>query len=314
MRKKFVVYFHKLNLAADPFSSYGDKRSVYHDLFRKGIARGHEMYLASGKENSLGNFSFANTFRYNGTSFEPQAEIIQADAVYDRSGGTSFPTEALSRKTLNNRVFKLLCNNKNATKKLLHDFMPKNYVVMSSEELQDRLLEFDTTALAVLKPSKGMCGKGVIIDTPANLASAAIETGVEYALQEFVDTSRGIPGITDTHHDLRIIIVNGEVLLVHVRTPKAGSLLANVAQGGSIREVLLENIPAFIMEAVQKIQKIVDTTFDFPLYSIDFGIQNGDTAFVFELNDQIGFPSDTMTASSAFVEGILDSLELRATL
>lgn len=272
------------------------------------------MYLASGKDSSLGNFSFAHTLRYTGTTFEPHAEIIQADAVYDRSGGTSFPTEEMSLKTLNNRAFKLLCNDKNKTKELLLDFMPKSSAITSSEELRERLLEYDQSRLAVLKPSKGMCGKGIIIDTPSRLASCVIEDGTEYVLQEFIDTSEGIPGVTDHHHDLRIIIVNGTVLLAHVRTPKEGSLLANVAQGGSIQEVPLETLPPFVMEKVLKIQAIIDTAFDLPLYSIDFGIQSGTMAFVFELNDQIGFPRDNMLASPAFIEGILDSLELRASL
>ncbi len=154
-----------------------------------------------------------------------------------------------------------------------------------------------------------MCGKGIIIDFPTNLKQTELNPKMEYVLQEFVDTAKGIPNIVMGHHDLRIIIVNGKMTLAHVRTPKEGSLLANVAQGGSLQEIRLENIPHFIKNTAQKIQSLVDTTFNFPLYSIDFGIQNQNTPFVFELNDQIGFPQENMSQYPAFIDGLLDGLE-----
>ena len=314
MRKKFVVYYHKLPLKADPFISFKKKRAVYHDLFLEGTKRGHEMFLASGKENFLGGMSFQKTFRYADGIFAPYEGVIQADAIYDRSGGVNFPDEDTSARTLNGRTFKLLCNDKNATKELLSDFMPKSFAVRTREDLRRHLEEFSQEEYLVFKPAKGMCGEGILIDTPQEIAQSPLQPDVEYVLQEFIDTASGIPGITDRRHDLRIVIVNGKITLAHVRTPKEGSLLANVAQGGSLQEIPINTIPPFIMRAVERIQDSIDPSFGFPIYSIDFGIQNGNAAFVFELNDQIGFPRENMKARHIFVKNIIDSLEKKASL
>ena len=191
-------------------------------------------------------------------------------------------------------------------------FMPRSFVIKNQEELLSQLKSLEGAPLAVLKPAKGMQGKGILIDKPENLAHVVLEENSEYVLQEFVDTSQGIPGITEGYHDLRIVVVNGKITLAHVRTPKEGSLLANVALGGSIEEVPLEKIPSFILSCVQEIQAVIDEEFDFPLYSIDFGIQAGSQPFVFELNDQIGFPSEKMNSSELFIENTIEALAKRA--
>lgn len=311
MRKKIVMYFHKRKMEKDPFFTFGAKRSVYHDFFKRGMERGFDMYIASGKDNYIDPLIFNNAYRYNGAFFEPEPGAIKMDAIFDRSGGMFFPTENISSKVLNNIYFKRLCNNKNATQELIGDFMPKSARIKNKSELLQNLGSFPPSALAVLKPANGMCGKGIIIDYPEKLKEEKLEDNREYILQEFVDTADGIPGIIDGRHDLRIVIVNGEIVLSHVRAPKTGSLLANVAQGGSIDEISLKNIPTFIIDIVKKIQLRIDKKFEYPIYSIDLGIQNKNELFVFELNDQIGFPSEKMKAHGKFLDNILDSLEKR---
>lgn len=306
------MYFHKRKLGKDPFSTFGAKMSVYHDFFKRGMERGFAMYIASGKENYSEPLIFRNVYQYTGEFFEPTADALKIDAVFDRSGGMSFPPENIGHKVLNNINFKRLCNNKNETRKIIGEFMPKSVKIASPGELLAELGSFSKASLAVLKPAKGLGGKGIVIDYPEKLAEKNLEVGHEYVLQEFVDTSAGIPGVITGHHDLRVVIVNGEIVLSHVRTPKEGSLLANVAQGGSIKEVPVKNIPSFIIDVVEKVQSCVDEKFDYPLYSIDLGIQKEREVFVFELNDQIGFPSDQMRARGKFLDKALDSLEKRA--
>lgn len=307
-----MMYFHKRKLGKDPFSTFGMKRSVYHDFFKRGIERGFDMYIASGKENYAEPLIFCNAYRYTGEFFEPAAEALKVDAVFDRSGGMFFPPENIGYKVLNDINFKRLCNNKNETQKIIGELMPRSIKIENRPTFITQLKSFPPSALAVLKPAKGMCGRGIIIDYPEKITAESIEAGNEYVLQEFVDTSAGISGITNGHHDLRVVIVNGEIVLSHVRAPKEGSLLANVAQGGSIQEVLIENIPSFVIDTVKKVQSCIDEKFDYPLYSIDLGVQKNKEVFVFELNDQIGFPSEQMKASEKFLDKALDSLEKRA--
>lgn len=312
MRKKIVMYFRKRPLSRDPFETFGAKRSTYYQLFKQGVDFDFDMFVASGEENYEYPLRFKNTFIYESDHFEPHPEKIDADAIFDRSGGTFFPPEKIGSKVLNRIEFKRLCNDKNAMKKFLGDYMPKSNCIHTQEELLFHLDSYKEASRVALKPARGMQGKDIAIDSPKNIARIKLRVETEYTLQEFIDTSSGIPGITSTYHDLRIVIANGEIALSHVRTPRRGSLLANVAQGGSIREVLTKDIPDFIQDATRKIQSLIDEKYDFPLYSIDFGVQNKTIPFVFELNDQIGFPSEAMIGSNFFIYQILKSLKKRA--
>jgi glutathione synthase/RimK-type ligase-like ATP-grasp enzyme len=153
-----------------------------------------------------------------------------------------------------------------------------------------------------------MQGKGIIIDVANNMKKTKLKDDQKYILQKFIDTSAGIEGIVDGLHDLRVVIVEGEIVWCHVRRPKAGTYLANVALGGSIEEVEINRIPSYIIDAVHKIQSMIDNKYNMPLYSIDFGISSK-TPYVFELNDQIGFPKVSMKNKDLFISNIIKSLE-----
>jgi glutathione synthase/RimK-type ligase-like ATP-grasp enzyme len=263
--------------------------------------------LASGKKNYLGELNFKNPLFFYGTTFITTKKNICADAVYDRSGGLSFPPPTM-KKILNNLKFKTLCNNKNSMYVLLGKFMPKSFKIKNQAELKKALLKFPAKKVAVLKPANGLGGKGIIIDIPKNLAQIILAKKTEYVLQQFVDTSHGIKDITKEKHDLRIILIDEKIVMTSVRTPKEGSYLANVAQGGKIQEINIKKIPAEALVLTKKIQKILDKKYNYPLYSIDLGFENG-KPYVFELNDQIGFPSEKMNGHKLFIHKLISSLE-----
>ncbi len=301
------MYYGQEKTGPDPFFNFGHKKSVYYYFFEYGKKMGFDMFLASGKKNYLGELNFKNPLFFDGLKFKPTQETIQADAVYDRSGGLNFPSPEI-KKILNNLKFKTLCNNKNGMYVLLGKFMPKSIEIKNQTELKTALLNFPAKKIAVLKPAAGLGGKGIIIDLPQNLAKVILEEKKEYVLQQFVDTSHGIKNITKEKHDLRIIIIDGEIIMASVRTPKEGSYLANVAQGGKIQEIDIKKIPAKALVLTKKIQKILDKKYNYPLYSIDLGFEN-EKPYVFELNDQIGFPSEKMPGHKIFMHKLIKSLE-----
>lgn len=301
------MYFKKERLEEDPFLNFGKKRKVYHYFFQKGKNLGFDMFLASGKETYLGGLKFKNPTFFDGKDFIIQEKIITADGIYDRSGGMDFPPKKIDRKVLNCSKFKILCNDKNAMYTLLGKYMPKSFEIKSQKKFTEALRNFDESSLIVLKPAKGLGGKGIIIDKKNVLENTILEKGKSYVLQEFADTSCGIKGIAKEKHDLRVVIVEGKIVLSHVRIPKKGSFLANASQGGKIKEVSLDKIPKNVISIVKEIQKIIDKNFGFPLYSIDFGITPKGPR-VFELNDQIGFPGDYMKNSKKFINEIMKSL------
>lgn len=308
-KKKIVVYFNKEREMADPFFEFGEKRAVWHELFRRAEKAGLEMYVSSGEDAYLGDYNFKNILKYQKITFISQVGEIKADAIFDRSASDFFPEKEINNKVLNGREFKDLCWDKNLTYALLRDFMPRSFKVCNRQDLSIGLKQFNQNELAVLKPAKDLGGKGIHIDYPKKLANIELER--EYILQEFVDTSAGVEGIVQSKHDLRIAVINGRIVWAHVRMPKKGSYLANVAQGGAIKEILLEKIPFHILNTIASIQKEIDVKFDKPIYSIDLGVADG-KAYVFEINSHIGFPRSDMQNVGNFIDAIVEALIIRS--
>jgi len=65
----------------------------------------------------------------------------------------------------------------------------------------------------------------------------------KYIVQEFIDSSGGIPKIASGIHDLRVAVVNMKPVWCHVRIPPSGSFKANAASGGSLIEVDYNLVP-----------------------------------------------------------------------
>ncbi len=307
-KKKVVIFLGVKRRIEDPFWSFGKKRKVYYDFFKKGLFLGFEMYLANGRQSYIEGLNFKNPLEFDGKKFIQTNKLIRADAVYDRSGGIKFPPKNISKKVLNGSDFKKLCHSKLLMYELLGNFMPRSLKIENKKTLISEVSKLNKEGKYVLKPACGLGGKGIVIDFPEKIVKCKLEKSKEYVLQEFVDTSFGIEGITSKRHDLRIVIVEEKIVWIHLRTPKSGEYLANVAQGGKIEEISLSSVPKNILVETRKIQKIIDNKYDKPVYSIDFGVERG-TPFVFELNDQIGFPTDEMKSADNFIGELFRSLE-----
>lgn len=301
------MFFNKEKSEKKPFFGFGEKEAVYFDFFKQGTSSGADMYIASKEKNYQGGLKFKDPLFFDGKKFKKISGIITADAIYDRSGGLKFPSKKISRKVLNNIAFKSLCYSKNKMYETLGEFMPKSFKIKNQKDFEKKIELFSPNEMVVIKPSEGLGGKGIIIDTVSNIIKLKLVIKKETVLQRFVDTSFGIKNITRGRHDLRIVIVFGKIIFASLRTPKEGSLLANVAQGGKIKEISLEKIPTEVKSVVLKIQKNLDKKFDYPIYSIDLGIENTQP-FVFELNDQIGFPSKKMKSYKLFNKALIKSL------
>lgn len=302
------MYFKKERPGENPFLKFGKKRKVYRYFFEKGLQMGFEMYLVSGEKKYLGGLKFKNPAKFNGKKFIIENSIIIADAIYDRSGGLKFPSKNISSKVLNNIAFKSICFDKNKMQRIIGKFMPKSFKIKNQSDFDKKVNLFSKKEIVVVKPSTDLGGKGIIIDTPENIFASGLIIKKEYVLQKFVDTSYGIKGLTKGRHDLRIVIVDGKMIYACLRTPRGTNYLANVAQGGEIREIPLNKVPTAVKNYVNRIKIILDKKFGYPVYSVDFGIEKG-KPFVFELNDQIGFPSTKMRSYPLFVKALIESLK-----
>ena len=103
-----------------------------------------------------------------------------------------------------------------------------------------------------------------------------------------MDCSAGVSGIVEGPHDIRLIVMNGEVKLSYLRTPKPGTLLANVAQGGGFRVLAVKDLPAEAVRLAQEVDAIF-SSYSPRLVAVDFMFQAG-KPYVTEINTRPGFP------------------------
>jgi len=310
MKKKVGICFSKELQGETPLSHIVGKLDVYLRLLELMADAGWEVYVLTRK-TYYGNGVFEGGWLFNKGKFILVKNRLKIDLVYDRTGGIDFPLPNDDLSVINDREFKILAWDKWETSKIIGKYMPQTILVKERKDLTKVLSEIKSDTV-VLKPTNGLKGIGIYIG-PKNGAMEFefSKKYPRYIAQEFIDTDGGIPGVTDGMHDLRIVIVNGVPVWCHVRVPADGSLLANAAQGGNLTEVDYQNVPDNIKDIVSEVSKIFTGKFSNPIYSLDFGIGKDGKPYIFEVNDQMGFPKWGMKNRDVFLREIIKSIKSR---
>lgn len=308
MRKKVGVVFSKELQGNTPLSHIGAKLPVYLRFLDMLNDAGWDTYVLTRK-TYLGDGVFAGGWIYKDGRFVLTNEKLKIDLIYDRTGGIDFPPSDQNLKVVNPREFKILCWDKWATYKEIGEYMPATFLINNESYIKSAINKAKTDTV-VLKPFNGLKGLGVFIGNKKDALSFKFpDKFKKYIMQEFVDTSKGIPGIANGRHDLRVAVINGKAVWCHVRTPKGDNLIANAAQGGSVREVDYSVVPESVKKIVNKISEHFYKKYGNTVYSIDFGIGPDGVAKVFEINDQIGFPRIEMSTKDKFLMGLVESFK-----
>lgn len=295
-----------------PLAHIGRKLPVYLRLLQLCQERGWQVFVLTRRTYEREGI-FNGVWYFNSGKFSRWKKPFKIDLVYDRVAGMKFPPSPGEMTVVNRRDFKLLCYNKWLAYQKLGDLMAKTYWVGERKNLPGVLGQIKT-AWVVLKPYNGMKGIGIFIGPKEKALTFEFTKkkiySQKYIAQEFVDTSAGIPGIVKGQHDLRVAVANGKAVWSHVRTPPAGSFKANVAQGGTIEELNCAKPPASIKKIVRQLAERFCQKYDNPIYSIDFGMgEKG--PLIFELNDQIGFPTWEMRAREAFLQAHIKNFAMK---
>ena len=306
---KFGMCFSRDFEGVVPLGHIGKKLPVYLRLLNLCQKEGWEAYVLTRKTYEGGN-NFDGAWLFNNGKFERVEKPVKVDLVFDWVGNLLFPPESEQKlKVVNIRKFKELCFNKWEAYITLSDFMPKTYWVGDIENV-GKLINKVQTKNIVLKPHDGLRGKDIFIGKKENLKNFKPEkTGRKYILQEFVDTSCGIPNLTPGNHDLRIVVVNGEVVWSHIRVPAEGKYLANTAQGGQLTEIDYDKAPRGVKKIVKDISNRFYRKYDNPVFSLDFGINEEGQPKIFEINDQIGFPRWEMKNRDVFLNALVENFK-----
>lgn len=306
---KFGMCFSLEFQRENPLEDIGEKLPVYLRFLDFCSKKGWEVYVLTRKTYK-GNGIFSGSWRYEDGKFEKVVDPVRIDIVYDRTGGLKFPPENDELIVVNTRDFKTLCWDKWLQYKEVGKYMAKSYLLKKNEKekLADILSQIKGD-FVVLKPTNGLKGIGIYIGSKKDIQNFEFRKNANYIVQEFIDTSSGIKGIVEGMHDLRVVIVNAKAVWSHVRTPPKGSFEANVAQGGTIKEVdYQKNIPDSIKKIVEAIAKDFYKKYDNPVYSLDFGMSKA-KPYLIEINDTIGFPRWEMKKRDNFLTQLVDNIE-----
>jgi len=256
------------------------------DFFEFAEKNGVLCYIASitAYETASSKFSHANRFTKGGWVSE---KSVIPDIIFDKTTA-SIETE-LSRirrhisetfSFINKLELNELCTNKWETYKLFPDISPKSVLVTSNSDI-GKVRTLPST-MVVSKPLRGFGGTEIRV-----LEKSTFQPNIDGPLlvQEFIETKKGIPGITKKRHDLRILMLNAIPFHSIIRTPEAGSFLSNMAQGGKVTVVPIDSLPNKVIQIIETVSDTLSKFFP-ALYSIDIMLDETGTAFLTELNSR----------------------------
>ncbi len=281
--KKIGVFFDAPGYHEYPFD-IEEYVVAYDELATEFARQGGQFFIVRGQDTFLGNNRFSRGWRFGNAEFEAVEEPITLDVIYDKGHFVSDGASAV----LNDRELDDLCVDKWKTCQRFPEYSPHTELVHDEKELRAALKKFPEDRI-VFKPKDGEEGKGVIIGSAADILAA--ESQFPALVQEFIDTSGGIPGIADGLHDLRLHSICGEMVLAFVRTPAEGKLVANVSQGGTETEVPADKVPADVMKIFRDIDSRL-SHYPKRVFCVDLGRGHDGVWKLIELNSKPGLSAD----------------------
>ncbi|MEK9151706.1 MAG: hypothetical protein AAB547_03685 [Patescibacteria group bacterium] len=288
--KKVMILFGKSSWRQSvPFANKDYQYSYEHfySLCRK---NGVQMYRASYQWYDYKNHFFKYAWIYTGEGGGwKRVKNIRPDLIYDK---TKARMEVYYKKSLiaerypftNDLRFTQLIDDKFITSNFFPEWSKESFIVRKNQELQ-KILPQIKTPLAVIKPISESGGKGIRIVSKKAAKKVALDD--EHIVQEFIDSSGGVPGIGGGTHDFRLVLINERLVYAYIREPRSGALLANLAQGGSLKIVPNKRVPASVSPIIQRAGKVF-RSFAPRIYTIDIMFDRSGRPWVVELNSMPG--------------------------
>jgi glutathione synthase/RimK-type ligase-like ATP-grasp enzyme len=213
---------------------------------------------------------------------------VSPDVIYDCSAYYTDKDKIKLRSIIarqlpfyNNLQLSELFNNKWLTYKKFPLFSPKTVLIKKESDLT-KIKSLNSKKL-IFKPLSGFGGRGIKIYSKNKWSPIEFP----FIAQELINAEKGIEGIVKGPHDMRIMLINDKIFHSFVRIPMKGKLIANLAQGGKIKLVDLDQLPQSalrIVDYVSKELKKIKKKF----YSIDLIFDDNGKAWIIEMNSRPG--------------------------
>ncbi|MDQ1283840.1 MAG: ATP-grasp protein [Patescibacteria group bacterium] len=275
---------------AKPFSNkdYMYSYEYFYDICKKG---GIQMYRASYEWYDYKNHIFKHAWVFEGKGGNwKKVDNIKPDLIYDKTKArmeTYYKKELIGEHYpfINDLCFTRLIDDKFITSLLFSKWSKRSWVIKNNTDLKMTLKNISSSKL-VAKPLSESGGNGIFIIEKKKYGELP-KINSPYIVQDFIDSSRGVPGVSQKMHDLRLVFINNKLMYSYIREPQEGSFLANLAQGGSLKIVPENKLPRTIFPVIKHANKIF-AAFEPRIYSIDFMFDEKKQPWVVELNSMPG--------------------------
>jgi glutathione synthase/RimK-type ligase-like ATP-grasp enzyme len=273
-----AAFLRSENITDYPLSKE-DYQLSYFELSQAVAALGGEMFMACGQKSYQGNGVFSEGWLIDAPGKYTKMTSPKADVIFDKGGFVSDATVPI----FNHPELSEICSDKFVMYQKFAEYCPKTFLARDQKELAEALAAL-ATPMGVIKPVDGFEGHDVFIQTIKKLHTGTYTFPV--LVQEFMDTSGGIPGIIEGTHDLRVALFNDTILYSYVRTPPPGKFTANVAQGGTFRMIDVAQLPTKVTDIVKKIDAQM-AQYGPRFYGIDIGMTPQGPRLI-EMNSKLG--------------------------
>lgn len=306
--KAIAIFVTSLRIGDEPISNeyYWE---CYQDLMLSLKARGIEAYLTSGNDTYLGDGIFSRALmiehKVNDPRFLTPVRNVHVNFVLERSEGDAF--RGTDIMVLNDDNIRGIINNKISLYDHFDIFQPYSKVVEHPRDLPQAVRRMPGRKV-VVKIADGFGGEGVYIGSKTEVIEQSLSAKFPVLVQEFLDTSMGIPGGEPGVHDLRCIVAEGKIIGLAIRRAKPGSYHSNVHQGATLTTLPLSEVPDKLVQIIRAIDTMLPQVPRF--YSADFVYSERGWKLI-ELNDYVGLtPIKDGPESSQFLEELTDYLEM----
>lgn len=305
-KKVIAIYFSDADEMGYPFHKI-EYFELYKDLCLKIQKSGINVFIVRG-DSYLGNGKFKFGWYFEDGNLLFSGKEVYADLIFNRDDKNTIPYIE-DCKIINKPEFDSICVDKLRTFEQFKEFSPNTAYINSYLECLNVILDWkmESEEIVVLKKNFETEGRGIFIGKVSEISETFYNDWNNILVQEFLDSSVGIPGITNTLHDLRVTIVNGAPINSFLRIPKSGSYLANISQGGSGCSIDLVDLPKEIIDLVRKIDVKISNFYPC-LYAADFvNTKNGFK--LIELNSRPGLQHPSWSKSyKLFNDAVIDML------
>ena len=307
-KPSIAIYCNSLQAGGDPFTS-DYYWQAYQDLMLALSERGVDSYIVSDMSTYMGNGTFSEAYAIDtkrGLDDLIKHENITVDMVFDR--GNFLGRDVL---TINDPYVFEIGASKIKMFENFAEFQPFSIVCNDFESVKQAFEKIEGKNI-VVKEEEGYGGKAVYIGEKSDVITR-LPTNYPLLVQEFLDTSMGVPGFATGVHDIRLSLCGGELVGCYIRQAEDGKLHSNVSQGGTMIFMDINDAPKEAVDAAYKIDELFTA---YPrYYSADF-VNTAKGWKLLEINPQLALlpvtdgvePQKTLTKLADYLAKTVQTL------